>query len=182
MGADAALEVYLALLQEIRLRLQEVRKATVCFAPEDGEAELRAVLPSHWKYRPQRGTDLGKRLCHAFLEAFTNGAARVAAIGSDCPSLAVADLEEAWQALDSSDVVFGPAEDGGYWLIGMRQLHSELFEAIGWSSASVLEESLARARVHNLKVTMLRRLRDIDTEPDWRAYLDSKRRGDVGAI
>ena len=179
MGANGALEVYLTLLGQMRLRLQDATNVTVSFAPVDGEKELRAVLPGHWNFRPQRGIDLGARLHHAFLEAFTNGAERVAAIGSDCPNISGVDIAEAWRALDNHDVVFGPAADGGYWLIGMRRLHPEFFEGIRWSSASVLEESLARAHEHNLKVAMLRRLRDIDTEADWRAYLESKRSGDL---
>lgn len=174
MGAEAALKVYFRLLEELRTRLQGLPNVTVCFAPEDGQEELRAELPNHWSFQPQLGADLGERLQHAFTEAFARGAERVAAIGSDCPVLSPIDIQDAWRALDHHDVVFGPSEDGGYWLIGMRQMEPGLFNGISWSSSSVLKESLAQARDHQLRVAFLRRLRDIDTEADWRSYLAAR--------
>lgn len=109
--------------------------------------------------------------------AFEAGAERVAVIGSDCPYVLVEDAEQAWRVLDKHDVVFGPANDGGYWLVAAKQLHAGLFAGIDWGSASVLEQSLARARNLGLKTALLRQLSDVDTERDWLGFLEWKRGG-----
>ena len=87
-------------------------------------------------------------------------------IGSDCPYVEPSDIHEAEAALSESDVVLGPAADGGYWLIGLRKPAPTLFENIHWSTASVLEETLTRAGQENLTVTQIRELSDVDTVTD----------------
>jgi len=109
----------------------------------------------------------------AFVEAFREGVNRVVIIGSDCPALTAEDLEQAWRALDTRDVVLGPATDGGYWLIGLREPQSALFERIAWSTSTVLAETIDRAHRTGLRVGQLRQLTDVDTEADWLNYLSS---------
>jgi rSAM/selenodomain-associated transferase 1 len=113
----------------------------------------------------------GERLDRAFTEAFGTGARRVVVIGSDCPEIASDDIEKAWAALREFDLVLGPATDGGYWLLGLRAPQPQLFRGIPWSSATVLNETLARARPTGLSVHLLRELSDIDTVEDWRTFL-----------
>ena len=170
VGPQRACDIYERLLRTLSVRLSAVEKATVCFAPDDAEPELRPFFPAHWRYYPQRGSDLGARLENAICHAFNQGASKVAVIGSDCPDLNSDDIANAWQKLDRSDVVFGPATDGGYWLIGMTHPHADLFRAIEWGTAKVLEQSRSRARDAHLKVALLRSLADIDTAEDWQAY------------
>jgi rSAM/selenodomain-associated transferase 1 len=114
---------------------------------------------------------LGERLHRAFSESFSEGAERIIIVGSDCPEIAAEDVRGALKELDSHDVVLGPAVDGGYWLIGLRAPHSELFREIPWSSDQVLAQTLRRARNLGLGVQLLRILADIDTEADWNAYV-----------
>lgn len=111
------------------------------------------------------------RMQQAFERAFQTGAQRVVMIGTDCPEVNVTDIHAAWEALSQHDLVLGPAEDGGYWLIGMKQPQPELFNGIHWSTGSVLAETTARAQQLRLRYQLLRTLSDVDTKADWDAYL-----------
>jgi hypothetical protein len=111
---------------------------------------------------------------NAFSEAFADGAAKVVMIGSDCPYLSVEDIREAWNELDRRELVFGPAEDGGYWLVGAKAVHRELFEGLDWGTETVLQESLRRARQLSLRIGLLKILSDVDTGEDWAAYQRAK--------
>jgi len=148
------------------------------FSPDDGRKEIAEWRHRSWTIRPQGEGDLGTRLQRAFSEAFSQGAKYVTIIGSDCPAITAGDIQAAWTALQTNEVVIGPARDGGYWLIGLRELQPSLFEGVQWSTDKVLEQTLQRARQQNLRVALLRELRDIDTETDWLAYLEEKRRQD----
>ena len=92
-------------------------------------------------------------------------------IGSDCPWLSDGDIEEAWNDLKTHDLVLGPARDGGYWLVGLRELKPEVFKGISWSTETVLEQTLEHARAGGLRFRLLRELRDVDTLGDWYAFL-----------
>ena len=91
-------------------------------------------------------------------------------IGSDCPSIKVADISDAHKALEKHDVVIGPAVDGGYWLIGFQAPCPVLFDDIEWSLDNVLKETLARSEKAGLSVYLLRELADVDTAEDWEAF------------
>ncbi len=170
VGPVRACEIYEVLLRTVAARLAGIESATVCFAPDDAEADLRRYFPECWQYCPQQGTDLGSRLEHAINEAFQHGAAKVVVIGSDCPDVSAADISDARAALEKNDVVFGPAQDGGYWLIGMKKAQPALFRGIAWGTEKVLDQSQARAEEAGLEIALLRTLADIDTAADWYAY------------
>ncbi len=93
-------------------------------------------------YEEQGQGDLGQRLQYAFELAFAKGAQKVIVIGADCPDNRKANIHKAVQALDDAPCVFGPASDGGYYLVGLTQPHPQLFTHISWGSSSVLAESL----------------------------------------
>lgn len=131
---------------------------------------MRSWLGDAFAYEPQSEGDLGERMAAAISARLEEGAARVVLIGTDCPTVSAATVRAAFDALDSGDVVFGPAADGGYYLIGMRRLHDSLFLGIPWSSERTLRESLERVRAAGLRVALLDVMRDIDTAEDWRAY------------
>ena len=86
--------------------------------------------------------------------------------GSDTPDLKQSHIQKAMEGLDIHDLIIGPAEDGGYYLIGMREHHSFLFEGIPWSTNAVLKETLQRAEKHNLSVKLLETLSDCDRPED----------------
>jgi rSAM/selenodomain-associated transferase 1 len=170
LGKGQACQVYQQLLRTISSSLATIPRVTVCYSPADAPDELRSYFPSHWRFRPQRGSDLGARLHDAIATSFTSGANKAAVIGSDCPYITPDDISQTWLALDHHDLVFGPALDGGYWLIGANRPHPDLFNNVDWGTSTVLNQSLACAQKLNLKVALLRKLSDIDTEADWRAF------------
>lgn len=132
--------------------------------------------PVH-RYIPQGGGDLGARMLQAFEAAACEGVERTVVIGSDCPALDADRMRQAFYRLANDDVVLGPANDGGYYLIGLRAPEPRLFTGIDWGSATVLDETLTRARAANLQVALLDVLTDVDEPADlaaWRAQRRSR--------
>ena len=118
----------------------------------------------------QQGQGLGERMRHAFDQAFARGHDRVVVIGSDCPGLTTELLIEAFAALKDHDVSIGPANDGGYYLLGLRSPQPALLTDMTWSTDTVYEETLARTRVQGLSVRPLPALSDVDHLEDWVGY------------
>jgi len=117
-------------------------------------------------YRPQSDGDLGTRIIHALETAFYEGTQRVLIVGADCPDLTPEILASALQALEKSDVVLGPARDGGYYLVGLRQPTPSLFQGIDWGTDQVLNQTLRKATQHRLTVHRLKTLADVDYVDD----------------
>jgi rSAM/selenodomain-associated transferase 1 len=118
------------------------------------------------RYRPQGDGDLGTRLHRAFHEAFGAGCDRVIAIGADCPAITARLLRQALRRLGDRDVVIGPADDGGYCLIGLQQACPQLFTAIDWGGARVFDQTMAAAARLGLTAWVLPRLDDVDRPDD----------------
>jgi rSAM/selenodomain-associated transferase 1 len=114
--------------------------------------------------------DLGQRMRYCFKTSFEDGAEHTLLIGSDCPGMSAAYLRRASAALERTDLVLGPAQDGGYVLIGCKALYESLFDEIEWGSERVLAQTVARARALNLSVTLLETLWDVDRPDDWLRY------------
>jgi uncharacterized protein len=114
----------------------------------------------------QKDGDLGQRLQAAVEQAFSEGADRVLVMGTDCPSLDEPLLAEAFDSLERADLVFGPAADGGYYLVGLTRLNREIFENIEWGGPQVLKQSLAAAATCRLHVSLLGIHSDVDVAED----------------
>ena len=117
---------------------------------------------------PQRGEELGERMKNAFAEIFNRGFAEVAIIGTDSPDLPPEYIIEAFALIEQehADVVFGPAEDGGYYLMALKRVWEELFSGLPWSSSELLAASVEKANNIRLGVSFLPEWHDIDTEAD----------------
>jgi len=175
LGAEAACAAYRRLVETQLHQLSSLPEVELRFAPDDAVAEIQPWLRPSWRARPQGDGDLGRRLRSAFAEAFAAGNKAVVIVGSDCPEVTAADIREAWRELRTFDLVVGPATDGGYWLIGLRQPQPALFEGIRWSSEFVLAETLARARARRQRIQLLRILTDVDTAKEWADFLAAQR-------
>jgi rSAM/selenodomain-associated transferase 1 len=167
MGELRALEIYRHLIQLTYSALEDV-PVTVWTYFSDFIPET--VNTSIEKSFVQEGQDLGERMANAFARSFELGMDKVVLIGTDCPTLQSNHLNEAFEALTHSDLVVGPATDGGYYLIGMNRRADYLFEGITWSTSQVLSETLNVASQHGLTTTLLHELDDIDTQEDWQRY------------
>ncbi len=119
-----------------------------------------------FKYVNQSDGDLGDRMKQAFQLGFDQGCDRIIMIGTDCPAIDKALIDRAFVALNRKDVIFGPAVDGGYYLIGLTKQIPELFSNISWSTTSVLQDSLAIVKKLNLSYELLEILPDIDRPED----------------
>lgn len=133
-------------------------------------ARMAAQFGSEFAYRRQPAGDLGQRMAQTFTEAFAAGARRVVIVGTDCPELSVQEVEAAFAALDDHDVVFGPAIDGGYYLIGLRRSAPELFAGVAWGGDAVLSTSVRTAARLRLSVGLLKSLADVDRPEDLRVW------------
>lgn len=127
---------------------------------------MQAWLGADLNYQPQSEGSLGDRLIQAIRTAFDQGSRAIIVIGTDCPELDATLLAQAFQTLQSCDLVLGPASDGGYYLIGLRQPMPALFQGIAWSTNTVLQQTCAIATHHGLAIVQLPTLRDVDEPAD----------------
>lgn len=167
VGDAEALRIYRLLLEKTRRAALDVEVGRWLFysdfvEPDDDWPE------TYFQKKLQAGHDLGERMENAFRQAFASGAGKVVIIGCDCPDLNGVLLQEAFQRLNEADFVLGPATDGGYYLLGMRQLEPALFRGIAWSTDAVRAETLKKMQAAGKTCFLLPELADVDTEEDWR--------------
>lgn len=162
-------------LQRRMTRLVVARASTYCcgtggrlvIAYEGGSAsEMRDWLGAGPVYLPQTGATLGERLLRAAQAEFDRGAEKVIVVGADCPRLTASHFSMAGEALNESDLVFGAADDGGYYLIGMKRVIPSLFSEMPWGTGAVLSLSLARARAAGVEPRVIETLPDVDVPTD----------------
>lgn len=153
----------------------------VAYTPIGGEGSFSGLLPPQFRLVPQRGEDLGARIWNAFDDFFALGFEGVCLLNSDGPTLPSAYLQAAAHALHAAGdrVVLGPADDGGYYLVGLKRPHHRLFEDIAWSTARVLSQTLARAAEIGLEVARLPTWYDVDDQASLRTLYNELVRGDV---
>jgi len=182
IGALAALRFYRLASERLLRELGRDRRwrCHLCVTPDRAAARDRP-----WRigaqYRAQGGGDLGERMARVF-RALPPGP--VVIIGSDIPAMTGAHIARAFTALAGSEAVFGPAEDGGYWLIGLRRrprLPWPLLRHVRWSSANALADTLA-GLPRSIPVAMLETLEDIDDAAAYRRWLMARQASDAPAV
>jgi rSAM/selenodomain-associated transferase 1 len=141
----------------------------IAYTPDEAHAEFAALAPD-FALVPQRGPDLGARLHSTLASLLAAGHAGAIAVDSDTPTLPREFLQRAVDCLvrPGPDVVLGPTEDGGYYLVGVRAAHRVLFEDVPWSTSAVLEITLRRAAAAGLQTVCTPAWFDVDTPDDLR--------------
>lgn len=165
IGDIAAASLYRQMLQHVVLNTtpQNGEYTQVLYFDPPGRRErFRRWFPQIKDQFPQWGDALGPRLHHAIHTTFRQGASKVAVIGSDCLDFDRNTVTEVFKKLSTSDLVIGPAQDGGYYLLGCRRLHPELLQGISWSTDRVFEQTLERAKNLRLTISLLAQRSDID--------------------
>jgi len=141
---------------------------------EGGSTDLmQKWLGPQFSYRPQGPGDLGRRMARAFEDAFRDSKEAAVIVGSDIPGISADIIQQAFEGLLKNDLVLGPARDGGYYLIGMRntipaETYARLFAGINWGTGEVLSQTLQTARESGLRFILLESLADVDRPADLR--------------
>lgn len=138
----------------------------VSYGDEGDSALITDIFPERFSFFPQAGHTLGERMQHAFEEVFAKGYDKVVLFGADVPLLNLNDIEQALQALDDKQLVYGATDDGGYYLIAMQRLIQQAFDpSIAWGSTATFAQSM-----NNLQevadIGLIRQLSDIDLIED----------------
>lgn len=165
IGDEAALAIY----QQLLLYTASATEYLVVdkFVFYSGHKEEEDIWNNkHFFKEVQHGNDLGERMKNAFSITFGKGYERVVIIGSDCPDITEVRIESAFSELDSAEVVMGPTEDGGYYLMGMKKLYPELFENMRWSTNHVFPDTIRKCEDLHLTYSLLPVLNDIDEMKD----------------
>jgi len=168
VGDDKALLIYLELMQHTRKVAQQIDAHRLLYYGSHINEEDDWPMEEFDKYVQPDG-DLGKRMQTAFRKALDKAEAAII-IGSDCASLTPGIVNEAFDKLATKDVVLGPALDGGYYLLGMKQTHDFLFRNMIWSTDQVFTETTRRIEKAGLSYDTVATLSDIDYAEDWEKY------------
>lgn len=165
IGEENALEIYKHLLEHTKkVTLETNFDKRVLYSEE---INTNDIWNNHlFQKKLQFGKNLGVRMYNAFKEGFDDGYKKIVIIGSDLIELESNDIKEAIKKLVNNDIVIGPAQDGGYYLLGMKQIPENIFRNKEWGTNTVLKETLKD--VQNLKHYLLQEKNDIDTLEDIR--------------
>lgn len=164
IGIDKALDVYMELIRHTHKITKKLEVDKTIYYSE--YVEIEDVWEEDiYQVQVQKGNFLGEKMSNAFDRAF-DSYNKVAIIGSDCYDLSSKILKAGFAQLDEYDLVVGPAMDGGYYFLGMKEYIPQLFENKTYSTSSVLEELLEEAEELNLEVYQLPKISDIDTLDD----------------
>ena len=169
LTAREAADLNVCFLRDMAVNIKSVSETEaasglVVYTPAGSESAFDGVLPGGFKLLVQHGISLGERLCNATDDLLRQGYGAVCLINSDSPTLPKSILIRAIEllTLDGDRVVLGAAEDGGYYLIGLKQAHRNLFNGIAWSTSDVLARTRQRATEIDLPVEMLPPWYDVD--------------------
>lgn len=170
-------KLHLCFLQDIAVQCRGMKADLfVCYTPEGSDRVLRDIFGAKAAYFHQEGADLGERMEHGLRHVLAQGYQSCVLIGTDIPEIQSSDFRQAFAALKTSDVVFGPTADGGYYLVGMNQLHPEVFSRQSYGHGSVLANTMRTLRETRLKISSIRTLHDLDTREDLCGYRERMRR------
>ena len=174
IGAEQAALHYRQFLATTLRRFADIaEERMVVFSPADRREDFAALCGVAWQLVPQGEGDLGARMA-AFLGAMLDKTARrIVILGADSPDLPVDFVRQAFAALESSSVVLGPSDDGGYYLLGARGTPPPIFDHMPWSQPTLLAATTTRLAEHRIAAHLLPLWYDIDDEASLRRYLAS---------
>ena len=163
IGDNEAFNVYRLLVEITERETMKMENCDVHIYFSD--IVLKALWPDTMKF-VQRGNDLGERMMNAFDDSFKSGYKNVIGVGSDLPDLSAEIMTEGLRSLETNDTVFGPSEDGGYYLIGMKKLIPQIFIDKEWSTETLLDVTKSELNELGYSCKLLIELNDVDTLDD----------------
>jgi len=171
IGVKNALRIYQKLLNHtLQIILLLTQDVIIYYSDE-------VIMDDMWVGRQflkekQTGIDLGDKMSNAFKYCFSKGYKKICIIGSDNLEIIKEIIEQAFNELNDTDVVIGPASDGGYYLVGMKAHYSKIFKNKPWSTSRVLEETINELKDQALSYSLLKTLNDLDTYKDLKKAID----------
>lgn len=176
-GHEYSCQIYEAMLLDLieKLTFQDLWSCNFYIYPPEKIKAFAAIYSlSDDNIFPQQGSDLGMRMFNSFMEQISLGADEIVCIGSDIPAISLGHIDSAFKILSDYDSVLGPAEDGGYYLIGFRKdaVSDFCFSDIQWSSCSVFSETIAKFETLGFRHDSIQPLRDLDDLSDLEFYKD----------
>jgi rSAM/selenodomain-associated transferase 1 len=181
-GKQSAM-LYTAFLRDIDKKFKRAKDFDCWYAiaPENYEINFLKDIMDLGNFFLQEGKDIGERMERAFRVLFSKDYKNVVLIGSDIPTIPFNYIQQAFSAIENNDVVIGPCEDGGYYLIGLHQLHSLLFRDLTWSTSEVFKKTMSIIKRNKLSFSPLPQQPDIDTFNDLVGLFNSLRKVDPEA-
>jgi rSAM/selenodomain-associated transferase 1 len=183
LGDEKACAVYKSLAENVIKNIFTKNPGTydvhIFFTPADREMEIKDWLKPFihgnrglkTQFSHQEGGNLGEKMSNAFGQILQEkGYKKCVIIGTDCPEIDATLIENAFGVLKEKDIVIGPCEDGGYYLLGMSVPASDLFVDIDWSTNRVFKQTMEKVQKNNLSCSILKTLVDIDTIEDLYRY------------
>jgi len=162
IGDDGAFKVYQHLVEI-------TEKATKSLSSEKRIYFSKTIVEEKWPKTAkfvQTGDDLGEKMQNSIEKGFEDGFEKIILIGSDLPDISQKIIEQGFTELENNEVVFGPAEDGGYYLVGMTKKHYCIFQNKQWSTDNLLAITLKELKEKSVNYSLLKTLNDIDTIED----------------
>ncbi len=170
LGENFALEFYKLCAEhtfsECKKLFASEAEGYLFFTQTKDKADIIKWTKSMFSTYEQKGKDLGEKMLNAFTTVFRNGAVKVVIIGTDLPDISSKIINDAFIALSHYDAVLGPTDDGGYYLLGLKNNYPYIFKNMNWSTPTVFQETLERFNSKKISTKILRKLSDIDTEED----------------
>jgi rSAM/selenodomain-associated transferase 2/rSAM/selenodomain-associated transferase 1 len=172
IGSEKACNIYQKLVRRTLGMVSDFKYAHteidlfLFYSPPESETQLRKAYPGPWKFIPQMSGHLGEKMDNAINHVFTKGYEHAVLIGTDIADIMTSDIVDAFQALNENRAVLGPAQDGGFYLIGSSSPIKEVFNFPDWSTPSVFERTLHcfHASAHKVRTLCIRH--DIDEKKD----------------
>ncbi|MCB0728072.1 MAG: TIGR04282 family arsenosugar biosynthesis glycosyltransferase [Ignavibacteriae bacterium] len=163
IGKEKALEIYNKLLSNVYAETKDLKCNKYLFLTERTD---NGLFDDTYIQKIQSGSDLGSKMNNAIKSVLKEGNENILLIGTDVPGLSSEIINEAFKKLLEFDIVIGPARDGGYYLIGMKESLSQIFENMKWSNEQVLSNTIERIGLLNKSYYLLEELADVDMEED----------------
>jgi hypothetical protein len=172
LGEQGAMDAHCELVVATLHRISHIANvATQLWVTQDSRPAREWASEFGLPLSIQWGIDLGERMQNAIADSLAGGLRRIVLVGTDCPSIDDIYVQQALTELGRSDVVIGPAVDGGYGLIGMNERQPALFADVEWGSDRVLQQTLDACEQAGLTSTLLPEIWDVDRPADWQRYL-----------
>ena len=167
LSGDQCAQLHTAFLKDLSgVYSQMDADLYAAYTPDPDWEMLRGIFPHARGFFPQEGGDLGEKMYHALRQVLELGYDAAVLTGADLPRMTKKHLEAGFAALDRADIAIGPTSDGGYYLIGMKVPHEEIFRASGYGGATALENTLTAGQQAGLEIALTLPCDDVDTPED----------------